>query len=94
MFQREDEIRELVGHTVQSLIREHLVVRQLYEKGGLRNRRVRPEELKFLAQAVHSVIREPMSGNRPNGERPGKLQRVGPKELMAKVMRMGRDAAT
>lgn len=94
VYQLEDEIRELVGHTVQSLIREHLVVRELYEKGRLRNHRVKPEELKFLAQAVHSVIREPLSGSHPNEERPRKLQRIGPKELMAKVMRMGRDATT
>ncbi len=56
--QQEDELRGLVGQTVQALVREHLVERQLSQRRRGRPK-IEPEQLKELAQTVQSFVDEP-----------------------------------
>lgn len=54
--QQETEIRGLVGQTVQTLVREHMLERQFSGKKTSRRRKIEPAEVSQLAQAVQSLI--------------------------------------
>lgn len=55
--QQEVEIRGLVGQTVQTLVREHMLERQFSGKKTSKRRKIEPAEVSQLAQAVQSLIR-------------------------------------
>ena len=65
--QQEDELRGLVGQTVQALVREHLVERQLSQRKRGRPR-IEPEQLKELAQTVQSFVDEPETDRKPDAD--------------------------
>lgn len=55
--QQETEIRGLVGQTVNTLVREHILERHVSGKKMTRRRKIDPAEVSQLAQAVQSLIR-------------------------------------
>ena len=65
--QQEDELRGLVGQTVQALVREHLVERQLSQRKRGRPK-IEPEQLKKLAQTVQSFVNEPETDQKPGAD--------------------------
>ena len=65
--QQEDELRGLVGQTVQALVREHLVERQLSQRKRGRPK-IEPEQLKELAQTVRSFVDEPETDRKPDAD--------------------------
>lgn len=62
--QQETEIRGLVGQTVQTLVREHMLERQFSGKKTSRRRKIEPAEVSQLAQAVQALIHPYYNGEK------------------------------
>ena len=80
--QQGDEIRGLVGQTVQSLVREHIVER----RGNRRN--TGPKEIREMAQTVQSFVGERQSGAEEVGNTPENRQRARVNPLTEQMKRL------